>query len=111
MFGYTLKSNLELSDIVGHAVIWILLTIVTFGLGLLVYPYYMARFIISKTRVEDENGLTVGRLSCTIDLASIVGNIVIWGILSILTLGLAYFVFLYKILAHCMNHTQIVETI
>ena len=51
----------------------------------------------------------MGRLQCTIDLASIIGNIVIWAIISIVTLGIGYFIFLYKIHAHCMNHTKIVD--
>lgn len=102
-----LKSNLSVGDIIGHAVIWILLTIVTLGLAIFVFPYYMARFIISRTLVTDSSGVTVGRLECTIDLASIIGNIVIWAIISMLTLGLGYFIFMYKIYAHCLNHTRI----
>ncbi|QIE23392.1 hypothetical protein SBC1_12750 [Caballeronia sp. SBC1] len=102
-----LKSDLSVGDIIGHAVIWILLSIVTFGLALFVFPYYMARFIIGRTNVVDASGMRIGRLECTIDLASIVGNIVIWAIISVLTLGLGYIVFMYKIYAHCLNHTKI----
>ncbi|SDQ71902.1 hypothetical protein SAMN05443245_2481 [Paraburkholderia fungorum] len=102
-----LKSDLSVGDIIGHAVIWILLSIVTFGLALFVFPYYMARFIISRTLVMDASGARIGRLECTIDLASIIGNIIIWAIISVLTLGLGYLVFMYKIYAHCLNHTRI----
>lgn len=102
-----LKSDLSVGDIIGHAVIWILLSIVTFGLALFVFPYYMARFIISRTLVMDANGARIGRLECTIDLASIIGNVIIWAIISLLTLGLGYLVFMYKIYAHCLNHTRI----
>lgn len=101
-----LKSNLSVGDIIGHAVIWIFLTIITFGLALFVFPYYMARFIIGRTAVIDANGAKIGRLECTIDLASAIGNIIIWAIISLLTLGLGYLVFMYKIYAHCLNHTR-----
>ncbi|MCH4273114.1 MAG: hypothetical protein LKF92_15380 [Kerstersia gyiorum] len=89
-------------------IIWVLLTIVTLGLAMFVFPYYMQKFIISKTYAYDAQGQRVGRLVCTIDLASIIGNIVLWAIISIVTLGLGYLVFLYKISAHCMSHTKVV---
>ncbi|MCP1712545.1 putative membrane-anchored protein [Kerstersia gyiorum] len=89
-------------------IVWVLLTIVTLGLAMFVFPYYMQKFIISKTYAYDAQGQRVGRLVCTIDLASIIGNIVLWAIISIVTLGLGYLVFLYKISAHCMSHTKLV---
>ena len=105
-----LKSNLTVADIIGHAVIWILLTIVTLGFALFVYPYYLFRFVISKTVSLNSEGHEIGKLVCTIDLATIIGNIVIWALISIITFGIGYIIFAYKILAHCMNHTQVVST-
>ncbi|AZV94017.1 hypothetical protein CBF45_10020 [Bordetella sp. J329] len=103
-----LKSELGFMEALGHMIIWVLLTIVTLGLAMFVFPYYMQKFIISKTYAYDAQGQRVGRLVCTIDLASIIGNIVLWAIISIVTLGLGYLVFLYKISAHCMSHTKVV---
>ncbi len=103
-----IKSELTVLDILGHGLLWIVLTFVTFGLALFVFPYYMQRFIISKSYVFDDSGNKVGRLECTIDFASILGNVVIWALLSLITFGLAYFIFIYKITAHCMNHTKVV---
>lgn len=103
-----LKSELGFMEVLGHLIIWILLTIVTLGLALFVFPYYMQRFIIGKTYAYDAQGLRVGRLVCTIDLASIIGNILLWILITIVTLGIGYFVFLYKITAHCITHTKLV---
>ncbi|TKR55446.1 hypothetical protein D7I39_11050 [Allopusillimonas ginsengisoli] len=103
-----LKSELGAFDVLGHLIVWLLLTLVTFGLALFVFPYYMQRFIISKTFAYDNEGKKVGRLICTIDLASMIGNIILWAIISILTLGIGYLVFMYKITAHCMTHTKVV---
>ncbi|WP_430222969.1 DUF6693 family protein [Paenalcaligenes sp. Me52] len=105
-----LKSELTITEIIGHGIIWILLSIVTFGLALFVFPYYMQKFIISQTYAYDQQGNRVGRLVCTIDLASIIGNIVLWAIISVLTLGLGYLIFMYKINAHCMSHTKLVDS-
>lgn len=109
MNSLTLKSSLTVADIIGHGVIWLLLTIVTFGLALFVYPYYLYRFVISKTIALDQDGKKIGQLACTIDLATIVGNIVIWIIISIVTFGIGYFFFMYKIVSHCMSHTRVVS--
>lgn len=103
-----LKTELPFIDIFAHLIIWLLLFVVTLGLAVFVFPYYMQKLVLNQTYAYDANNLKVGRLHCTIDLASIIGNVIIWTILSILTLGLAYFVFLYKISAHCSNHTRIV---
>lgn len=104
-----LKSELGAFEVLGHLIIWVLLSIVTLGLAMFVFPYYMQRFIISKTYAFDGEGRKIGRLVCTIDLASIIGNIILWAIISILTLGIGYLVFLYKITAHCMTHTKVVS--
>ena len=103
-----LKSELGFMDVIGHLIIWIILTFITLGIALFVFPYYMQKFIIGKTYAYDGEGKKVGRLVCTIDLASIIGNILLWIVISIVTLGIGYFVFLYKISAHCMTHTKIV---
>lgn len=107
--GVHFKNNLGVFTIIGHYIIWFLLTIVTFGLALFVFPYYMQRYIINNTGVFDAEGKKIGQLKCEIDLATIIGNIVLWVILSIITLGFLYVVFLYKIHAHCYSHTKIVS--
>ncbi|MBG6243088.1 MAG: hypothetical protein EKE20_15260 [Candidatus Symbiopectobacterium sp. Dall1.0] len=97
-------------EIIGHLIIWLLLTIVTVGLALMVFPYYLIRFIMNNTEVIDKhNGTKIGKLKCEIDLASIIGYVVLWTILSIVTAGLLYFVFLYKVYAHCINKTTFIE--
>lgn len=106
--GYLLKCELSTLSIIGHAIIWIILTVVTLGLALFVFPYYMQRFIINQTSVYDMNGQKVGRLLCEIDLASMIGYIILWIILSFITFGILYFVFLYKIHAHCYSKTRMI---
>ncbi|WP_408675360.1 DUF6693 family protein [Xenorhabdus szentirmaii] len=74
-----------------------------------IFPYYMTQFIINKTHVIDQNnGSIIGKLNCKINLTNMIGYIIIWAILSFVTFGFLYFVFLYKITAHCINHTRVV---
>lgn len=105
---YQLKCELGLADIIGHGLIWILLSFITFGLALFVFPYYLMRFTIGKTVIYQQE-VKIGRLECTIDFASILGNVVIWAIISVLTLGIGYLIFIYKINAHCLNQTKVIK--
>lgn len=108
--GYPKKSTGQLRtlDAIGHALIWFLLSIITLGLALIVFPYYMQRYVINKTYAYDVNNKKVGRLVCEIDLASMIGYIILWTLLSSITLGFLYFVFIYKMNAHCYSKTKIV---
>lgn len=107
MKGTRIKCELSLASIIGHAIIWILLTLVTLGLAIFFYPYFLFRFVVNHCYLTDPDGKKIAKLSCEIDAASIIGHVVIWFILSVLTLGLAYFVFAYKVFSHCLNNTSI----
>lgn len=108
--GLQLKCEIGTLEIIGHAIIWILLALITFGLALFVFPYYMQRYILNKTVAYDASGKKVGRLQCEIDLASMIGHIILWTILSIITFGILYIVFLYKINSHCYSQTKLLPT-
>ncbi|MDX7998068.1 hypothetical protein FE394_02355 [Xenorhabdus sp. Reich] len=108
--GLKLKSELGILEIILHLIIWFLIIFLTLGLGAFVFPYYMTRFIISKTHVIDrDSGKTIGKLYCEISFSQIIGYVILWAILSFITFGLLYFVFLYKITAHCINHTHVIS--
>ncbi len=47
-----LKCDLNLGQAIGHGIIWILITIITFGLGLFFYFYKITSFILNKTEIE-----------------------------------------------------------
>ncbi|MDX7987235.1 hypothetical protein FE392_07805 [Xenorhabdus sp. 12] len=105
---FKLKSELSIIDIILHLIIWFLITLLTLGLGAFVFPYYMTRLVINKTQVIDrDNGKIIGRLNCEINFAQIVGYVILWAILSFITFGLLYLVYIYKIIAHCINHTHV----
>ncbi|PHM46021.1 membrane protein [Xenorhabdus mauleonii] len=102
-----LKPELSIIEIFLHLIVWFLITLLTLGLGAFVFPYYMTRLIINKTLVIDRNsGKIIGKLDCEINFAQIIGYVILWAILSFITFGLLYFVYLYKIIAHCINHTH-----
>lgn len=106
--GLQLKCELGTLEVIGHAIIWIILTFITLGLAMFVFPYYMQRYILNKTVAYDANGKKIGQVVCEINLASMIGYIVLWAILSFITFGILYIVFLYKIHAHCYSKSKIV---
>jgi len=46
-----LKVNFTLAEIIGHAVIWVLLAIVTLGLALIVYYYMVMKKVLNRTEI------------------------------------------------------------
>jgi uncharacterized membrane protein YjgN (DUF898 family) len=104
-----LEIDLSLMDIIGHALLWTLLIIVTLGIGLLFYPYAFASKILNRTYILGDDGRRVGQLQCDLDLSGQIGHVFIWLLLTIITLGLALPVYVYKVWAIVINRTRIVS--
>ena len=68
----------------------------TWGWGLL-FAYSFSKFIINRTELIDLHGVT-HKLKCDVDLFGSIGHIILWIIISILTLGLGYIFYFYKVL-------------
>src|SRR5690606_38407216 len=67
------KADFGIGDNIGVVVIWIILTIFTLGLALIVFPYYLNKDVLNKTKVLDAAGREIGRLNCRFNLASSLG--------------------------------------
>ena len=87
--GYKLKCGYSVSEAIGSVIIWIILTIITFGLGAFVMPYYLLKAPINKTTLISPEGAIVGQLHVDVNLSEIIGHMLIWVVLTVLTLGLA----------------------
>jgi hypothetical protein len=92
-----LRCDLGVAEAVGQVIIWLLLSLVTFGLALFFFPYYFARLVVGRTVMVDAGGTVRGRLRSDIGFGMALGHAVIWLLLTIITLGLAYFVYLYRV--------------
>ncbi|WP_325048586.1 DUF6693 family protein [Salinibius halmophilus] len=105
-----LKADISIIDILGHLIIWLFLSIITFGIALFFFPYSFSNFIINRTFFIDENG-NCKRMFCNIDLFSKIGHIIVWIIISILTLGLGYIFYFYRVWNYALNNTSIVSKV
>ncbi|WP_412851600.1 DUF6693 family protein [Ectothiorhodospira shaposhnikovii] len=101
-----LKANIRIFDIIGHIVIWLILIIITIGVALFFLPYSFSKFIINRTTLVDQNGVE-RNLRCNIDMFSNIGHIVLWIIITILTLGIGYIFYFYRVWNYALNNTRV----
>ncbi|KKB85894.1 hypothetical protein VW29_05225 [Devosia limi DSM 17137] len=102
-----LKCDFGITETIGQVIIWFLLTIVTLGIALIVFPYYFNRVVLNRTEVLDDRGVAIGRLNCRFDLGSSLGHVIIWILLIIVTLGIAAFFYAYRVIRVLLNDTRI----
>ncbi len=102
-----LKCSFSTIEAIGTVVLWIILTIFTLGLALLVFPYYLNKAVLNKTEIVDNSGRTIGRLNCTFNIGHSIGHVIIWAVLIVITLGLASFLYVYRVLRVVLNETRI----
>lgn len=107
--GGTFRTDVSMIECFGHAVLWFLIIICTLGIGAFFYPYALAKFIINRTYVV-RDGAPTQRLVCDLDMAAQLGHALIWLLLSVITLGLAYFLYLYGVGRYVASRTRM-ETV
>ncbi len=94
-------------DALGYMILWFVLTVITLGLALLVFPYYLNISVLNRTEVVDGSGRAIGRLNCRFGVGSAIGNLILWGILILVTCGLASFLYVYRVLRVVLNETTV----
>lgn len=104
---WKLRSSLSTGDIFGHMLLWVLLGIVTCGLGLFLFPYSMGTLVINSTILVDEHGRSLGRLRCNRGVGDHVGHAVLWWLFALITLGIAGFFYAYRVASDLLNDTVV----
>ncbi|MDW0358319.1 DUF6693 family protein [Vreelandella venusta] len=102
-----IKANLSILDIIGHLLIWVVLTIITFGIALFFFPYSFSRFVINRTSVVDTATGVERKMVCDINIFSNIGHIILWMIISVLTLGLGYIFYFYRVWNYALNNSRV----
>lgn len=104
--GMKIKSDLTFMAILGHAVVWVVLICITLGIALFFYPYYFAQFVLNNTYLIDENGVE-RKFKCEMDIFANVGHVISWFVISVVTLGIGYIFYCYKVWGFCLNKTTV----
>ncbi len=105
----TIKADLSILDIIGHLIIWVVLSIVTFGIALFFFPYSFSRFVINRTSVVDAGGVE-RKMVCDINLFSNIGHIILWMLISLVTFGLGYIFYFYRVWNYALNSSRVEST-
>ncbi len=78
----------------------------TLGVALFFFPYSFSKFVINRACLVDESG-NDKRLRCNIDLFSDIGHVLLWLVISILTLGVGYIFYFYRVWNYALNNTTV----
>ncbi|WP_367120560.1 DUF6693 family protein [Natronospirillum sp.] len=101
-----LKADIGIFDILGHLIIWLILVVITLGIAIFFVPYSFSKFIINRTMLVDHNGVE-RTMRCNIDMFSNIGHIILWIIISILTFGIGYIFYFYRVWNYALNNTTV----
>jgi len=107
--GYKLKCDFSLGEAIGQLIIWILLSIITFGLALFVLPYYFLKAPLNRCTLIDPTGKAVGKVNVEVSFGDILGHAIIWLLLTVVTLGLAYLIYWPAVIKRLLNAATIRE--
>ena len=101
------KIHLDLSmwDVLGHFVIWLILSVITLGIGLMFWPYAAAKLVIDHMEVHNASGARLGYLECKTSFGRQIGHIALWTLLVVCTLGLAYPFYLFGVARVALANT------
>lgn len=107
MIGQKFVCEFTVSEAIGQLIIWILLSIVTLGLALFVLPYYFLKAPLNRTYIIDRDGNKISRVSVEVGFADILGHALVWLLLTIVTLGLAYLVYWPAVIKRLLNAVEL----
>lgn len=100
------RCNVGVGSIIVHIIMWFFLSIITFGIALFFFPYSFAKLIINASELTDETGFNQPFI-CETDMFGNLGHVIIWAIISILTLGIGYAFYFYKVWNYSLNNTRV----
>lgn len=101
-----IEADVGTVDILGHLIIWIVLILITFGIAAFFFPYSFSKFILNRSQLIDEHG-NPRQIVCHTDIFGNIGHVILWIIITILTLGIGYAFYFYKIWNYSLNNTTI----
>lgn len=102
-----LRCDYSLMEALGFVIIWLIITIITLGIGSFFAIYYFYKSVINKTMVLDRNGNEIGRLDCELNLAEVIGHIIIWILITIVTFGIGLIFYAFRTLRLCLSKTRV----
>lgn len=100
------QADIGVVDIAIHLLIWFVLSVITGGIALFFFPYSFAKFVINRSSLIDHNGVS-RKMTCNTELFGNVGHVILWIVISLLTFGLGYVFYFYRVWNYSLNNTSI----
>jgi len=104
-----LRLELHAFAVIGHVVILLLFAIVTFGIGVIFFPYAAAKLILNSIFISDEFGHPTARLRCTMGWAEQTGHAVLWALLVGFTGGIMAPFYVFALAQFVIRRTELVS--
>ncbi|HET8903182.1 MAG TPA: DUF6693 family protein [Saccharospirillum sp.] len=101
-----IQASVGTLDILGHLILWFIIILITLGIGAFFFPYSFAKFIINRSELIDNQGVS-RPMECHTDLFGNIGHVILWIIISIITFGIGYAFYFYKVWNYSLNNTTI----
>ena len=95
-------------DVFGHTIIWTVISIITLGVGLFFWPYAALKLIINSITIYDSSDARIGKLNCDLSAGQQIGHIILWIVITLITLGIAFPFYLFGVARTVLNKTEIV---
>lgn len=102
-----LQCEYSLLEALGFVILWLIVSVITLGIGSFFAIYYFYKTVLNKTFVVDVDGRKVGKLTCDLNLAEVIGHILIWILLTIVTLGIGLIFYAFRTFRMVINRTEI----
>lgn len=107
MTGYRFHCEFTLWDGAKQVFLWILLSVVTLGVGVFISGYYINKAVHNKTFLVSADGAKVAQLVCEMPLSKMIGHALLWLLISVVTFGVGAVLYVYSVERLLLNHTHI----
>jgi hypothetical protein len=105
--GMRLHSRLDLGKIWPDFLVWLAISAATLGLGWLIVAGHFFRLVINSVELVDATGQPRGRLVCTYDVETRTGELVLWLLICIATLGIGLLFYSFHAARAALDHTTV----
>lgn len=105
--GTRLRNRLLLREMWLPFLVWLLVSLCTFGLGWLIVSGHFFKLVINHTDIVAPDGTPVGKLVCTYDVEDSMGNTALWLLASIATLGIALLFYSFAAARAALDATEV----
>ena len=105
-----LRSDLTIPRVMGHIAVWLLVSLATFGIGALFWPYAAAKLIIDSVVITDESANSTARLQCKYKPGQQFGHVLFWAVLIFLSGGFGALFYPFSVAFIALNKTELLST-